>query len=161
MQNVELVEGADLFIPRFRLAGISVRTTNAEAAQTIPDLWARALAMDFTRLPQESGIWGRPEVPLVALYRDYESDHNGAYTLTVGVPVGAGAIDRSFEVQRVREGLRAHLEARGPRPRSIFGAWERVWKDFTPRRTFVDDLEVYWPSRGESGAVDLYISIRP
>lgn len=160
MQNVDLVSHADVSIPAFRIAGVSVRTHNDEAMRTIPALWARAMAIDFTRLPRKAGLFGKDEIPLIALYSEYESDHTGAYTLTVGVPIGEGAIDRELEAREVRAGLRSHLEAKGPKPQALWNAWQHVWNELTPRRTFADDLEVYWPSRGEGGAVDLYISVR-
>src|SRR5687768_6854716 len=77
----------DRRLPPLRLAGLSIRTSNAEAARTIPALWERARSRGWEEAVPDAVAWEGTEVPMVALYSDYESDHNGAFTLTVGVPV--------------------------------------------------------------------------
>jgi predicted transcriptional regulator YdeE len=152
----------DCDLDPFTLAGLSIRTDNAEAARSIPALWQRVMAEDLLRtipgaipLAPASG----DEIPLVALYDDYESDHRGPYTLTVGVPVRSGAgLDPKLAIRAVARSRYAHVEAGGPPGPAVWNAWAWVWRELTPRRAFTADFELYLPSRIASGPIDLFLA---
>jgi len=158
----DIIVRDELALPAFAIAGLSIRTSHAHAANAIPALWQRVMAAD---LPRALARWTAPlaitgdEIPLIALYDRYQSDHTGPYDLTVGVPVrdDAGAIE-GLVVRAVPAQRYARVEAIGPTGVAVFAAWQRVWAELTPRRAFTSDLEVYRPSRADR--VELAIALR-
>jgi predicted transcriptional regulator YdeE len=150
----------------FDVVGLAVRTTNQEAATTIPALWARVMAEVLPHRPEDA--LDEPGA-LVAVYDAYESDHTGPYTLTVGFPIKPDSMSgrpRPLPPDWTRVQVSAADYARFPveadGPSGIFGAWERVWKDTALPRTFRSDLEVY-PARSEeegAGRPEVLIGVR-
>ena len=145
-------------LPAVTIVGLSIRTTNAEAATTIPALWARVTATLLARRPAD-GL-SEPGA-LVAVYGDYESDHTGAYTLTVGFPVPVAHVLAEGLVRvDVPAAVYARYAVETPGPAGIFGAWQRVWSDDVAARAFTHDLEVYPPDFAAGGLPALFIALR-
>lgn len=126
----------------FAVAGPSARTTNREETSTaggrIPGLWARFFSggvMFATpqRDPADPRNYG--------VYSGYESDVHGAFDVTVGVAVTAGA-----NVQ-IEAGDYLVFPANGPMPKAVLDAWIRVWAYFEAhpevKRSYRSDFEAY------------------
>jgi predicted transcriptional regulator YdeE len=152
----------DRALPAFTLAGLTIRTDNARASESIGALWQEVHRRNLlAAVPHGVPLW-HPEVPLVAVYSDYASDHAGPFTLTVGVPVAPGspAPGGDLVLREVPPLRYAHLEAAGPSIPAVIAAWRHVWQALTPRRAFSHDLEIYHPARADRGPVDLFVSLR-
>jgi predicted transcriptional regulator YdeE len=125
----------------FDVVGISIRTTNAQAAATIGALWGRFFADGIA-----AQVPGRVDDRILGVYSDYESDHTGAYDLLVGCAVrGAGTPDGMQRV-RVAGGRYAVVTARGEMPAALIRAWLAIWNSGLPR-AFTQDFEVLDPAR--------------
>jgi predicted transcriptional regulator YdeE len=132
----------------FVVIGIQVRTTNREerdpATARIPGLWGRFMAGDVA-----GAIAGRKGETVYAVYSDYESDHHGAYSLTLGWAVEPSAkAPAGLARVEVPAGRYAVLTSeRGPAPRVVPQLWQRVWSasegELGGRRAFRVDFEVY------------------
>ena len=164
MNHIETAFTGETELDALTVVGFSIRTTNAEAAQTIPPLWHKVMSSDLLRTVPDARceIKGEDEVPLVALYGEYESDHTGAYTLTVGVLVskdhiaGPGMTMRAVPKQRY-----ARIEARGEPAAATWAAWQWAWRELSPRRAFTADLEIHRPSCAMTGPVELLVALAP
>jgi predicted transcriptional regulator YdeE len=160
--GVTVTAHPDRALPAFVLVGLAIRTDNTQASARIGALWQEVHRRNLlAAVPHTVPLW-HPEVPLVAVYSDYASDHTGAFTLTVGVPVASGsAVAGGDLVVREVPALRyAHLEAAGPSIPAVIAAWQHIWQALTPRRAFSHDLEIYHPARADRGPVDLFVSLR-
>ena len=150
----------------FSVVGISVRTTNAE--QMTPE---RPIGKQWERLFKEGALATIPnkaDANIVALYTEYASDKDGAYTYVLGA--------RVTKVENVPEGMVAKkvpagryavfTSEKGPVQKVVVEMWQRVWA--TPKialggdRAYTADYEVY-DQRAQNPAdsvVDLYIAVR-
>jgi predicted transcriptional regulator YdeE len=131
----------------FDVIGVAARTTNMDEAGpngVIPRLWQRLVSEKL--LDQ---IPNRIDTDTIALYTEYASDENGAYTFVVGARVKPGAT--------APDGMRSiHVPAaeyvvfptdRGPVEKVVPAAWQAIWKSFPAdspaQRAFRADFEVY------------------
>lgn len=144
-----------------RFVGISCRTTNAaerdSATGKIPALYERFFAEGVAgQIPDcrdASGIFG--------VYSNYESDHNGAYTLTVACETELDeAAPAGLDVIDVAAGDYLVFEEAGELPGAVQGLWQRIWTYFDAsaehRRAFTVDFEVY---SDEVPGVRIYIAL--
>jgi predicted transcriptional regulator YdeE len=130
----------------FVVIGIQVRTVNRDetnpARARIPGLWAR-WANVAADLPP------RTDQRLYAVYADYESDHFGAYTLTIGHAVSPETpTPEDMARVVVPSGRYAVVTTRlGPMPTIVQEAWQRAWTaseaELGGRRAYTVDYEVY------------------
>jgi predicted transcriptional regulator YdeE len=140
-------------IAEFCVAGVSVRTSNADEADParakLPALWQR-----FTEDPVIGSLGGPP----VGVYTEYESDAAGMYTTLAGVRVvSAAGVPPGLRVLTVPAGEYLVFHSEGLVPECVFRGWQAVWDYFTEnpkvRRTFRTDAELYG-----AGFVELLIS---
>jgi predicted transcriptional regulator YdeE len=146
----------------FTVIGLAARTTNAAEASgagKIGGLWGQV----------QGGALDAPAVrdaavdldALYAVYGAYESDHTGAYTITVGREARAGAVARDgTTLATVGGGRFLVFTADGVTPAAIIAAWQRVWAHFganggAPQRAYTADFERYSP-----GGVELWIAVQ-
>jgi predicted transcriptional regulator YdeE len=132
----------------FVVIGLQVRTVNRDEADPatarIPGLWGRFMAGDVA-----GSLAGRKGEAVYAVYSDYESDHQGAYSLTVGHAVEpSAAVPPGLARVEVPSGRYAVVTSeRGPAARVVPQAWQRVWsaseQELGGRRAFRVDFEVY------------------
>jgi predicted transcriptional regulator YdeE len=125
--------------PRFDVAGIGIRTNNAEAVGTIGGLWARFGEEGIAE--QIEGIGD----DVLAVYSDYESDHTGDYDFLIGKRVSHES-ELPMEMSRVRvpPARYAVITVTGEVPRALLDTWQRIWDSDLPR-AFTADFEVYGP----------------
>ena len=137
-------------LERFTVTGFQVRTRNSEEFQAesakLPGLWQQCHA----KIP---GI-----EPVFGVYSDYESDANGAYSVTAGVSMDTqGSGLTRVEVQA---GNYLVFQGQGPMPMAIIDTWKRVWDYFASekpwQRCFMTDFEAY----GDGDSVAIYIGVK-
>jgi predicted transcriptional regulator YdeE len=148
--------------PGFVVAGIQVRTSNRDEMDPlrarIPGLWSRweNVAADLPGERQEA---------LFAVYSDYESDHQGPYSLTLGYRVKPGvATPPGMARVEVPSGRYAVvISRRGPLPAIVQEAWQRIGRlteaELGGRRTFRVDYEVYDERSREPAQAEVEIDL--
>ncbi|MFC6880222.1 MULTISPECIES: GyrI-like domain-containing protein [Actinomadura] len=139
-----------------QIVGYVARTTNAAEADPeralLPDLWRRAAAPGAF-----DQVRARADDRLYAVLTDYESDHTGAYTQVVGVAVtSVDGMPEGLVAVRVPADANCYrIEARGPMPQALIGAWRSVWDDPGIDRAYTTDLEIHH----DEGA-DIFLALR-
>jgi len=147
----------------FALIGIKTSTSNQDEMSgsnaRIPGLWN-----DYFRKGVSSRIPNKLSGgSTFAVYTDYESDHNGRYSLVLGEPVSS--------LQEIPDGMvgitvpaASYLvfSAEGPVPESIVTAWGEIWSYFQGNqketRAYSSDFELY-RSDANDGA-EIFIAIK-
>ena len=131
-------------IGSFEVVGLPLRTSNREAARTIPPHWRAAADVG-------PGIY--------AVYTHYEApgdDVDGVYTLVIGRRIEAGGSVPPGQVTvTIPNSTRDILMLADARPESVYDAWADVWarKDLT--RDYRADYEYYAPD----GSIHLSIGV--
>ncbi|CAI8742122.1 GyrI-like domain-containing protein [Pseudomonas sp. IT-P4] len=132
-------------ISRFLVSGLTVRTRNQDESRQesakIPGLWGQFFASSVAeQIPDRL-----PNAPVVGVYSTYESDANGLYNVTAGVPVTETSAD--FDSIEIQEGKYLVFEARGPMPAAVIQAWGDIWNYFEQhqqvQRRYATDFESY------------------
>jgi predicted transcriptional regulator YdeE len=125
-----------------QVIGIEARTTNARemtADGIIGKQWTRFMKDNLlARIPNKA------DSAIVALYTDYESDKDGAYTFVLGARVSSVAsIPGGMVARKVPAGRYAVFTSdRGPVARVVYETWKRIWA--APlERVYRTDFEVY------------------
>jgi predicted transcriptional regulator YdeE len=150
----------------FTVVGISVRTSNAEQMTE-----ARPIGKQWERLFKEgvlAAIPNKADANIVALYTEYASDKDGAYTYVLGARVTkVETVPAGMVAKKVPAGRFAVFTfERGPVQKVVVEMWQRVWA--TPKsalggdRSYKTDFEVY-DQRAQNPAdsvVDLYVSVK-
>lgn len=137
-----------IYWPATTVVGIEVRTTNAAEANPataeIGALWGRFLKEGVAaKMPYRAH-----PTRILGAYRDYESDHRGAYSLLVGVPVTkVGELPPGAVVARISEVDYLVFSAKGAMPNALIETWGAIWKHFdSPQarsRAYTTDFELH------------------
>ena len=139
-------------LPEFYIAGITIRTSNqnGQSQQDIGALWARFMGEGLIQK-----IAGRLSDDIYSVYTDYESDHNGAYTVVLGCRVDASHTQPpDFTCITIPPGKYEVNTVEGEMPASIMKAWQQIW-DKTTNRKYTADFEVYGAEKG----VKIYLAV--
>jgi len=130
-------------IGSFDVVGLPLRTSNREAARTIPPHWPAAAA---ARRP---------------VYTDYETpgdDVDGVYTLVIGRRIEAGGPVPPGQVTvTVPASTHEIVTLADARPESVYDAWVDVWAREDLARDYRADYEYYAPD----GSIHLSIGVLP
>lgn len=150
----------------FDVIGLAARTTNVDEAGpngVIPRLWQRLMSQNLpAKIPNRIGD------DIVAVYTEYTSDENGAYTYVVGVKVKPGT-DAPEGMRKVRIPASEYIvfpTLRGPVEQVVPAEWHVIWKAFTAdgpfQRAFSYDFELYGKTAADpkNSQVDIYIGIK-
>ena len=124
----------------FIVAGISVRTTNANGkSQTdIAALWQRFFAEDI-----KSKIANRVSDDLYCVYTDYESDDQGAYTTLLGFKVESlNYIPENIMSITIPAGTYRLYVSSGKLPDCVVATWQHIWQTTTDR-SYIADFDLY------------------
>ena len=139
-------------IESFEVVGLPLRTSNREAARTIPAHWEAAAA---------AGLVGVPGAEAYAVYTDYETPFDvvsSAYTLIIGqrgAVIDSGRDD--LVVARIPASARDVVVVSDSRPESIVEAWAGIWARQDLPRDYRADYECYAPD----GSVRLSVGVLP
>jgi predicted transcriptional regulator YdeE len=150
----------------FTVVGIAVRTSNREQTTA-----ARPIGKQWERLFKEgllAAIPNKADGKIVAVYSEYATDKDGAYTYLLGAHVRkVESVPEGMTAKNVPAGRYAVFTSeRGPVEKVVVEMWRRVWE--TPKnalggdRTYQADFEVY-DQRAQNPAdsvVDLYVAVR-
>lgn len=137
-----------------RIIGLELRTSNAQAARTIPPHWARVMRADAL-----APIEGRLGSELYAVYTHFEhAGHSnaGLYSLIIGVPVAADApLPPGFSQAVLPVCWRAVFDSPPGQPERVAETWAEVWgRDDLPK-AYVADAERY----ARDGSIALLIGL--
>ena len=146
-------------LPAFLVAGLSVRTTNAEesnpATAKIGAHWQRFFAEGHhEQIPKTAD-------KLLGVYTDYESDNMGEFSLITGFEVSSveDLPDGIVGVQ-IPEQDYLVFHAEGEMPAIVIETWGRVMAHFETNkeyaRAYTADFELY-PNENE---VEIHIAVR-
>lgn len=150
----------------FEVIGISVRTSNAKEMSgngVIAQQWDR-----FTKEGLLSGIPNKVDSNILAVYTEYESDANGAYTFIIGATVSStDSVPPGMVARRVPAGKYAvFVSEKGFVGKVVPQAWSHILA--TPRsslggnRAYLADFEIYDQRAADphNAEVDIYIGIK-
>jgi predicted transcriptional regulator YdeE len=135
------------------VVGIELRTSNEEAARTIPPHWERfGRETVLSRLPQ------RLSDDVYAVYTHFENagrDNRGTYSLVIGAAVPASAaVPEGMTRASVPASRRAVFGVERGRHDLVAAAWQRIW-DTPLAKTFIADYERYGPD----GEIEILVGI--
>jgi predicted transcriptional regulator YdeE len=149
----------------FTVLGIAIRTTNAREMSgkgVIGQQWDR-----FMKEGLLSKIPNKVDSNILALYTDYESDANGAYTFLIGARVSsADSVPAGMVTKKVPAGRYAVFTSeKGFVGKVVPETWSRIWA--IPKsapggnRAYKSDFEVYDQRAGDpqNAQVDIYVGI--
>ncbi len=142
-------------VPEFHIVGVELRMENTEgrAAREIPPFWEKFYSEHLKR------ITGRMDQDVLGLYLDYESDHNGPYSLIAGCRVPADYEAPAGMTKRTIAAARyAVFPTSGDFPAALQSVWSYVW-DSDLRRTYKTDFELYGERFGAKGEVEVCVAI--
>jgi predicted transcriptional regulator YdeE len=152
--------------PSFTVIGISARTTNAKEMSgqgMIGKMWERVMKQGVL-----NAIPNRIDSNTLAIYTDYESDANGAYTFLIGAKVSsAKEIPAGMIAVNVPAGKYARfISDPGPAARVVPETWSRIWS--SPKsvlgddRAYKADFELYGSRAADPqhARVEIFVGIK-
>ncbi|HEX4077220.1 MAG TPA: GyrI-like domain-containing protein [Candidatus Acidoferrales bacterium] len=149
----------------FSVIGISARTTNANEMSgkgVIGQAWGRFMSEGLL-----SKIPNKVDANVLAVYTDYESDANGAYTFILGAKVSSadnvppGLVAKKIPAARYA----VFTSEKGPVAKVVPQTWSHIWA--LPRsapggsRAYRADFELYdrRAADPQNSQVDVYVGI--
>ncbi|NRF68342.1 AraC family transcriptional regulator [Aquincola sp. S2] len=139
----------------FTVIGLALRTTNAEAFETIPAHWQR-----FYRDELLARIPGKLSDDVIALYTHFEHagrDNDGEYTFVIGAPVTADAVPPEGLIQVDVPAVRcAVFEVERGHPERVGETWRTIWQQQGLPRRYVCDHERY----RTDGRIHIHVGLR-
>jgi predicted transcriptional regulator YdeE len=139
-------------LPAFTIAGISIRTTNAngQAQIDIGSLWQR-----FMQQQVQNNIPTKINEDGYCVYTDYESDFNAPYTTIIGCMVSTSeGLPEGVSCKEVAACTYRVYKPVGELPGGIMQTWTYIWQSGIPR-AYRADFDVYRPD----GSAETYVSI--
>jgi predicted transcriptional regulator YdeE len=150
----------------FIVIGISARTTNANEMSgkgVIGQAWGRFMSESLL-----SKIPNKVDSNVLAVYTDYESDANGAYTFILGAKVSSadnvppGMVAKKIQAARYA----VFTSEKGPVAKVVPETWSRIWA--LPKsapggsRAYQADFELYDQRAADpqNSQVDVYVGIK-
>jgi predicted transcriptional regulator YdeE len=134
-------------IESFKIAGISVRTTNSsefdEETAKIPTLWHQFFSTNIAeKIPKSI-----PNAPIYGVYSNYDSDSSGNYTVTAGMITHCELPMSKFNTVTIQKGNYLVFYGKGTMPQTVIQTWQRVWAYFESKieyhRSYLTDFEAY------------------
>jgi predicted transcriptional regulator YdeE len=150
----------------FTVIGIAARTTNAKEMAgkgIIGQQWTRFMSEGLL-----NKIPNRLDSSIVAVYTDYESDANGAYTFMIGARVSPDSvIPAGMVARKVPAGRYAVFASeKGFVGKVVPETWSRIWaqpkSEPGGNRAYLADFEVYDQRAADrqNAQVEVYVGIR-
>ncbi|MDG1803633.1 GyrI-like domain-containing protein [Flavicella sp.] len=142
------------------IVGIETRTSNhaGKAEVQIPKLW-----QEFMQTQSLKELAHKKNETIYALYTDYESDHNGNYTMVLGHEVSnLDKIPEELSVKIVPKAQYKKFTAKGDLTKdAVINTWRKIWNTNLNRR-YTTDIEIYDekamnPTNGEAS---IYVAVQ-
>lgn len=129
----------------FNIIGINIRTTNQAAFEqsSIQKLWKDFFTNDIL-----SKIPNKIDDAIIALYYNYESDKDGAYSLLIGARVSSiTKIPKGLTAQHVpAQKTNIFIAQQGSLSNIVLDLWKKIWTqedDKSLERSYFFDYELY------------------
>jgi predicted transcriptional regulator YdeE len=136
------------------VVGLELRTSNDEAAQTIPPHWQR-----FSREAVLGRIPHKASDEVYAVYTHFEHegvDNRGRYSLIIGAAVRPGGkVPEGLVSAVLPAGRRAVFEVERGRHDLVGEAWRRIWEHTELDKAYLADYERYRPD----GTIEICIGL--
>lgn len=124
------------------IVGISVRTSNAEAVDTIPAMWGK-----FYGEGVPDKIDGKVSEDVFAVYTSFENEgqnNEGQYTFLIGVEVETGVdVPAELDIVSIRSGNYHQFLVEENKPENVFQTWMKIWSTPDLNNTYLSDFEQY------------------
>ena len=155
MVSPELVTQATICV-----CGLAVTTSN-HAEQ---DVETQKIAPLWQQFMSRSEVQSNTQSPVYGCYYDYESDHNGEFSVLTGLLAGlsqAGAGNAELTELTLAAGEYLCFSAKGEMPGIVISLWGQIWQYFEAsscqfERSYNTDYECYTSMEG----VDIYIGVK-
>lgn len=144
----------------FTIVGISVRTNNLnnQAKRDISQLWGQFILNNIA-----DSIPNKISDDVYCVYTNYESDHTGDYTTTLGCRVSdtSTVIPEGLIIKEIPENNYLKFISEGKLPESVAQVWDFIWKSDL-NRSYIADFEVYGiaSQNPDNAIVTTYLSIK-
>ncbi|MGI8951375.1 MAG: GyrI-like domain-containing protein [Chitinophagaceae bacterium] len=147
------------FLNEFFIAGIWVRTTNAnnQSQKNIGELWQRFFSEKIS-----NKINDKESKNIYCVYTDYESDFTGAYTCILGCKVSSLQKNNGeFVCKKIPASSYQVYTSVGKLPDCVIQTWKEIWNS-TINRSYLADFDVYNETlqNAEHAEVQTFISIK-
>ncbi len=148
-------------IQEFKVIGISIRTTNenGQSAKDIEAIWGR-----FWNEKIQEQIPNKINDNIYAVYTDYETDFNGAYTTVIGLPVSSFEnIPEGFVGITIEKAEYQKFVSKGKMPEAVVNTWIEIWgnNELNQTRTYYADFTIHGKKYfdGDNAEVETFISV--
>ena len=141
----------------FTVVGIELRTSNAQAMETIPAFWQRF--QDEAVMEQ---IPNKLSDDIYAVYTNFEHqgvDNEGTYSLVIGAEIADPShAPAALKVVEVPSATRMVFRVPGDKPENVADTWIKIWGMSDLGNTYIADYERY---SAESGSIAIYVGVTP
>lgn len=148
-------------IQEFKVIGISIRTTNenGQSAKDIETIWEK-----FWNEKTQEQIPNKVNDNIYAIYTDYDTDFNGAYTTIIGLPVSSlENIPNGFVGITIEKAKYRKFVSKGKMPEAVVNTWMEIWgnNDLNRTRAYKADFTIHGEKYydGDNAEVETFISI--
>lgn len=146
-------------IPGFFIIGIAMRTSNenGQSAKDIETIWTR-----FWNENIGEKITEKISDDIYAVYKDYETDYTGAYTVIIGFRVPSlQNIPAGLVGLKIETGLYKKFVSRGKMPDAVYKTWLDIWANKALHRAYKTDFTIHGKKYydGENAEVETFISV--
>jgi len=153
-------------LAEMKVIGIELRTSNAREANPataqIGGLWRKFLEeILIEKIPNR-----KDEGVILGVYKNYESDHTGLYSLVLSAEVTRlDFVPEGMVGLTIPAGQYLVFPARGPIPDAVIETWQRIWSYFPSssgfQRAYTFDFERHqWNAETQQAEVDIYIAVK-
>lgn len=138
------------YVEHFAVKGFSTVTKNIDERSPetakIPAVWQQYYLSPLSE-----------QLPIVAVYTNFEEDENGCYMLTVGCPQDKN--NSETNLIEIKTGHYLVFKNKGSMPEAVINSWKQIWDYFETensyQRNFISDFEKY----NEYDTVAIYIGV--
>jgi len=125
-----------------QIIGYSIRTSNAEAPQSIPAHWGKFMSTGAGQKIPDS-----VSDTLYAVYTRFENEgqnNEGIYTFLIGKEVSSGAtVPEDMELVELAAGDYHVFPVADNKPENVFETWMQIWSTPDLANAYVSDFEEY------------------
>ena len=138
-----------------QIVGIELRTSNAEAMQTIPPFWQKFYQENILQQ-----IANKVSDNVFAVYTNFENEgknNEGTYSLIIGAEVSEiQTLPENFVSTIIKPSKRAVFEVEKGHPEKVGEKWQEIWQTTDLEKSYLSDYELYH----SSGEIEIYIGIK-